>query len=265
MAQTQRRLYQGAYRTELNEDVVTPTDTPADQDADAGNTGSDDPTETPEDRSWKKRYGDLRTHNNSLTERIRTLETQLQAAQKQEVRIPSTKEELQSFAQKYPDMYRLIRSVAMTELLQERENIAKETASVKEDLDRVTQELGLKRIIQAHPDFEELNMSEEFHEWARHQPKQIQDWLYESSDPTLCIKALDLYKAEHNFKKKPEKKTSAGADAQIRTRTPPELTNPDNKRIWKASEIGKMHPKLYEKHEEEIERAREEGRIEFDI
>lgn len=260
MAQT-RRLYQGNYRT--NEDEVdTPTDTPDPSDVNGVNTGSDDPADSPEERSWKKRYGDLRTYQNSLTERIRSLETQLQSAQKQEIKIPSTKEELQAFAQRYPDIYRYMRSIAMSELLQERENIASETKVVKDDLDKVTRELGEKKILQAHPDFGELNMSEGFHEWANAQPRQIQDWLYESADPALCIKAIDLYKAEHNFKQKPKKQS--GADTAVRPKSAVEFPNENNKKIWKASEIRKMHPKLYEKHEDEIMLAREEGRIEID-
>ena len=262
MAQTQRKLYQGAYKTELEDDVITPTETPTTLDGDNSNTGSEDLTA--EERSWKKRYGDLRSHNNSLTERIKSLENQLLAAQKQEVKIPSSKEELDGFAQKYPDIYRHIRSIAMTELLQERENIAQETKVVKEELEKQQRELGYKKIMQAHPDFEDLNLSETFHEWASAQPSQIQDWLYESSDPSLCIKAIDLYKAEHNFKAQTPPKRN-GADSLVKTRTAPELPNAGNKRVWKASEVIKLHPKQYEKFESEIELAREEGRFEQDL
>ncbi len=261
MAQSQRKLYQGAYRHELEEDVITPADPSITLDGEVDNTGTEDLTA--EQRSWKKRYGDLRTHSNSLTERIKNLETQLLAAQKQEVKIPSSKEELGQFAQKYPDIYRHIRSIAMTELLQERESITQETNVVKEELEKQKRELGYRKITQAHPDFEELNLSENFHEWANAQPKQIQDWLYESVDPSLCIKAIDLYKAETNFKAKPTPRQ--GADSLVRTKTAPEMPNQTgNKKIWKASEIRKLHPKAYEKFEDDIELARVEGRIEID-
>lgn len=261
MAQTQRKPYSGAYRTDIEDEVVTPTDSPASHDS---TTGSEDPAESPEDRSWKKRYSDSRSYQNTLTDRIRSLETQLQAAQKQEIKIPSSKEELGAFAQKYPDVYRHIRSIAMTELLQERENIVQETKVVTENLEKIQKEFGIKKILQAHPDFEELNMSEAFHEWGHAQPKQIQDWLYENDDPALCIKALDLFKAETNFKQK-KQPTPRGADTVVKPRSVSEVpTEVNGKKVWKTSEIRKMHPKQYEKYETEIENARVEGRLEVD-
>jgi len=51
-------------------------------------------------------------------------------------------------------------------------------------------------------------------------------------------------------------------DVLVRTNTPVEIDgDAGGKRTWKASEIAKMHPKFYEQHEEEIELARREGRI----
>jgi hypothetical protein len=251
-----RKLYQGLYRSELEEEVVTPNSEPE------NTTPENDPTETPEDRNWKKRYGDLRTHNNSLTERIKTLETQLTAAQRQEVKIPSSPQEIEAFARSYPDIYRHVKSIAMHEVLQQKEDLTKQIEVEKEKLDKIEKETGYKKILSVHPDFEELNLSEQFHAWAAEQPKQIQDWLFESTDPTLCIKALDLYKAEHNFKKqKTEKKP--GADSQVKTRTAPEMPNEGSKKVWKNSEIARMNRRDYEKFESELELARAEGRIDL--
>lgn len=262
-----RTLYQGAYRKDL-EEPVTPAEETTTQDVDASTTSDADLSA--EELSWKKRYGDLRSfsdqRNTQQTERIKSLEAQLQAAQKQEVRIPSTKEELDSFAKKYPDVFRHIRSIAMTELLQERENLQTETKAVKDNLEQVQRELGYKKILLAHPDFEEINGSEEFQAWADKQPQQIQDWLFSSTDPDLCIKGLDLYKHEMEFLKRAKARTKPanGADTLVKTRSPAEV--PDqmgNKKIWKASEIQKLHPKMYEKFEDEIELARLEGRIDL--
>jgi len=259
MAETKRALYQGAYRNELEDDVITQTDEPT-IDGTTSNDGL-----TPEEKTFKQRYGDLRSHSLSQTERIKSLENQLNAAQKQEIKIPSTKEELQRFAQAYPDVFRHIRSIAMSELLQERENIALETKQVKEDLDKVKRDRGYKRILQAHPDFDELNVSETFHEWAQLQPKQLQDWLFESSDPELCIKALDLFKVETNLnRKRGPGRPPKGADMAINARNNIAMTDDSGgKKIWKVSEISKLNGKAFEKFEAEIELAREEGRIDM--
>lgn len=259
---TPRKLYNGLYRTELEQDVTNPSDEPGNRDGDQSTTSDDGLT--PEEKTFKKRYGDARTHINTLTERIKSLETQVALANKKELQLPSSKEEIEVFAKQYPDVFRHIRSIAMTELLQERENIATETNVVKDDLEKLKRDKGYIMIMKAHPDFEELNASESFHEWAALQPKQIQDWLFETPDPELCIKALDLFKAETNFKQKRGPGRPRNADTLVDTRSSSiNLTDDSGKKIWKASEIGKLTPRQYEKAEEEIEQAREEGRIDM--
>lgn len=261
--QTKRALYQGQYRSELEEEVTTPTTEPGNLDGESPTTPEDDLT--PEEKSFKKRYSDLRSYNLTLTERVKSLENQLQAAQKQEIKLPATKEEVDRFAHAYPDVFRYIRSIAMNELLQERENISLETKQVKDELEQVKRDRGYQKILGAHPDFNEINLSEQFHEWAQLQPKQIQDWLFESSDPDLCIKALDLFKVETKFnQKRGPGRPPKGADMAIPQKgTAMDFTDNDGKKIWKASEIAKLHPKHFEKFENEIEQARAEGRIDM--
>lgn len=258
-----RKLYNGAYRSQIEEEDNSPKE-PISQDAGGNNTSDVDPN-TPEERTWKKRYGDLRTHTNDLTERVKSLELQLRSSNKKEIQIPSTKEELEGFARQYPDVFRNIRSMVMIELLQERENIAQETEVVKQNLHKVQRDLGMKRILQAHSDFNELNLSEDFHEWADKQPTQIKDWLFADEDPELCIKAIDLYKAERDFvKKNTQPRVPERADMQIRgSRNAPEIGTGKDGTIWKASEIAKLTPRQYMQHEAEIDKANREGRIDL--
>lgn len=247
--------YQGAYRTTLEEPV-----TQEDETTSAGTTSDTDP-DTAEERSWKKRYGDLRSYNSSLTQKVKQLETQLQAASKKEIQIPSTKEEIEDFARRYPDVFRHIRSIALSEFLNQKKELEQETQVVKERLEDLNREAAEKKIKQTHSDFDELNASEEFHTWANAQPRSIQQMLYESADPDDCIAAIDLFKA-HNRKKPGPKPRSDGADTLVnRTKLSHDVTDEGGKRIWKDSDIRRMHPKQYEQLEAEIEAARREGRI----
>lgn len=258
-----RQLYQGQYRTEL-ENETTQTDESTNLDGETSITSTPDPALTPEENSWKHRYADLRRHDNSKTERIRLLERQLQDAQKQEgFKLPSTEQELVAFEQRYPDVFRHIVSIARKQLLSERDSISQETRRTEEELEKVKMELGLKRILQVHPDFEELNLSEDFHIWARKQPEQIQDWLFRNSNPELCIKALDLFKVETNHKVAPKPRTNRGADNLVQSRSSVALADDSGKKLWKASEIHRLHPSQFEKYESEIEAARREGRIDL--
>lgn len=263
MAET-RRLYQAQYRTEL-ENETTHSGEPTTQDAGDSNTSPNDLASTPEEGSWKKRYGDLRSHSNSLTERIRSLETQLQDANKKEFKLPSSPQEMDAFRSRYPDVFRYMETIAMQQILNNSDVITSETKKQQEELETVKRELGYKKILSAHPDFEEINLSEAFHEWARTQPEEIQKWLFESSDPVKCIKALDIYKAETEFKKARtvQPRPRQGADTLVQSRSNVALADDSGKKVWKASEIEKMHPKLFEQHEADIEAARAQGRIDL--
>lgn len=255
-----RSVYQAAYRNEL-EDEDNPNSPPVDHDDTTGNAGL-----SAEEVTFKKRYGDLRSHSNVLTQRISQLEDQLRAANRKEVQIPSSPDQLKDFMNRYPDVYRDIRSIVLTELVQEKESLLGDTKAVKLDLDNLKREAGLTKILNAHPDFHEVNLSDEFKEWVMVQPKQIQDWLFESDDPILCIKGLDLYKHEKGIKrvKSPSRTSNSGADTLVRTRSTVDPPS-GQKKIWKESEIARMNPKQYEQLEDEIDLARSEGRFELGV
>lgn len=253
-----RRPYAADYRSNLEEPVTQP-----EEPASASDTSSADP-DTPEEKMWKKRYGDARSHMQKLTDRVKDLEAQLTAANKKEIQLPATKEEMEAFAQRYPDITRYMRSMALQEVLSQKKELEQETEVVKENLSRITREAAEAKIRKAHPNFDELNASEEFHTWASTQSKTIQNMLFESSDPDDCIAAIDIYKAQHRQKPGP-KPRSNGADTLVRTKTPTDLTEEGGGKIWKASEIGKLHPSVYAKLEDEIDKARAEGRIEYDL
>ncbi len=49
--------------------------------------------------------------------------------------------------------------------------------------------------MERHPDFEDIRNSDDFHGWAKEQPKSIQDWVYKNADDAdLASRALDLFK-----------------------------------------------------------------------
>ena len=75
---------------------------------------------------------------------------------------------------------------------------------------------------------------------------------------------MDLYKADVGLTTKKKTKSSSAADAV--TKTPARQVNTEatgDKKIWKASEIGKMKPWEFEKAEAELDAARAEGRIDY--
>lgn len=248
------RPYQGQYRTTQEDDDLSSTNV------------MEPDNSTVDDSGWKKRYGDLRSYNNQLTKQVKELKTQLDAAMKKERVLPSTPQEIEMFARQYPDVFRAMQTVSLTNLKEEREIIKQEIASTREDLNEIRRDKGFEAILDKHKDFYEINQSEDFLQWAEGQPQQIQDWLFESDDPLLCIRGLDLYKADLNARSnvakrgRPRKDNSA-ADAVNPSHEAVQLTDTAGKRIWKISEIAKLRPAEFDKYEQEIDQARREGRL----
>ena len=116
-----------------------------------------------------------------------------------------------------------------------------------------------------HPDFDDIKGDEKFLEWLQEQPESISDGIYKNNtDARWAARVLDLYKADTGTtKRKRTKSDSSAADAVTRTVARDVKTTSGNDRIWKASEIGKMKPWEFEKHEQELDTARAEGRIDY--
>jgi len=258
----EKRPYQGQYRIEDEND--TQTNEPTEQDVVNSNTSEADPDEnlSVEEKTWKQRYADLRSHNdkkfNDLTKQIQSLQTQLVGANKE--KMPSTKEEIDSFFQTYPDIGRHFRTIAMQEILKQKQEIEQETQLTKQELEVLRKERAEEKIRSKHKDFEELKYSDDFHEWAQHQPRSIQNMLFESDDPEDCIAAIDLYKSQQ--KKKPGPKPRNDAATLVNTRSSVDMPSDiDGKKVWKTSEIRTLKGAMFEKYEAEIEAAKREGRI----
>ena len=70
-----------------------------------------------EERSFKKRYGDLRRHQQSkekeYEDRIATLEKQLNESTKQEIKLPKSDEDIEAWSKRYPDVSAIVETIAI--------------------------------------------------------------------------------------------------------------------------------------------------------
>jgi len=120
-----------------------------------------------------------------------------------------------------------------------------------------------ERLMEKHPDFDEIRNSDDFHSWAKEQPQSIQDWIYNNSNnPDLASRALDLFKKdlgiEASPKKTTSKKTKSAAD-MVSTKTT--SVEPKSEKIWSEREIAAMSMAEFDKYESEISEAMQQGRI----
>ena len=115
-----------------------------------------------------------------------------------------------------------------------------------------------------HPDFEDIRSSDDFHSWAKKQPDSIQKWIYSNADDAdLASRALDLFKKDIGMdipqKEKSSSKTTESAADMVSTKTT--TVEPKQQKIWSEREIAAMSMDEFDKYEEEISNAMQEGRI----
>jgi hypothetical protein len=218
--------------------------------------------------NYKKRYDDLKKHYDQKLNEFRQREEQLKAearAAQPEYRAPKSEEDLARFKEQYPDLYDTVETVAHMRSQQEIEALRQKMSAIEAremEIARREAETALK---ERHPDFDEIRGDDAFHEWAKEQPDQIQDWIYNNPDNvTLAVKALDLYKLEtgkatQKQRGRPRKEQQGSAADMVSTKTT--SVDTQQKKIWTESEIAKMSLDHIDKYEEEISEALSEGMI----
>ena len=74
------------------------------------------PPSTPDDESFKKRYGDLRRHMANMQDQkdkeIEDLREQLDSATKGQIKFPKTDAEIDQWSKKYPQVAEIVDSIA---------------------------------------------------------------------------------------------------------------------------------------------------------
>jgi len=233
------------------------------------------PEEAPEEEAqprkrtnYKKRYDDLKKHYDDKLAEFKQREQELTAmaqAAQPAYAPPKSEEELESFKQEYPDLYNTVESVAHMQSQRQVADLEAQLQSMRQRESEVLRREAEATLQQRHPDFDEIRGDEQFHSWAKAQPEQIQDWIYNNPDNvTLASKAIDLYKLESGMsqtqqprQRQPQQRGSA-AD-MVSTKT----TSIDAKqpKVWTEREIAAMSLDQFDKFEDEIKQAMMEGRV----
>ncbi len=232
------------------------------------------PEEAPEEEAqprkrtnYKKRYDDLKKHYDQKLAEFKQTEQELRAEAMQAQPAyspPKSEEELESFKQEYPDLYNTVETVAHMQSQRQVADLEAQLQSMRQRESEVLRREAESTLKQRHPDFEDLRGDEDFHEWAKEQPDQIQDWIYNNPDNvTLASKAIDLYKLEtgkSQTQSQPRQKRPQGSAADmVSTKT----TSVDSKqpKIWTEREIAAMSLDQFDRYEDEIKQAMMEGRV----
>jgi hypothetical protein len=220
--------------------------------------------------NYKKRYDDLKKHYDQKLSEFKRTEQELREQSREaepQYQAPKSQEDLDRFRTEYPDLYDTVETVAHMRSQQEVEALRSRFSVIEEREAQIAAREAESALQERHPDFDQIRGDDSFHEWAQEQPNQIQDWIYNNpNDVTLAVKALDLYKLETGKGQGSRKRRSGNRQPQggsaadmVSTKT----TNVDAKeaKIWTESEIAKMSLDQFDRHEDEIKIAMEEGRV----
>ena len=216
---------------------------------------------------YKKRYDDLKRHYDSKLNEFKSREEELleeATKNRTDYKAPKTEEELEEFKNSYPDVYEVVETVAHMQSESKAKVLEERLSKLQEREAEISQQEAEKRLKEKHPDFDDIRNSDDFHDWAKEQPKSIQDWIYKNAeDADLASRAIDLFKKDIGLdtpekKKSSSKQTKSAAD-MVSTKTT--SVEPTQEKIWSEKEIAAMSMAEFDKYESEISEAMQQGRI----
>ena len=246
----------------------------ADKETDDTATASEDtatenaatPEERPvnaEEKVFKKRYDDLKRHYDSTLSKhkdeVSRIKTQLEE-KTESFKLPKSKEEIEAWRTKYPDVYDVISTIAHTKADEKSKQVQTKMKDLETAQANVAKDRAEVELSKLHSDFSDIRADEKFHEWVAQQDPTIQGWLYDNtSNAKLAARAIDLYKMDTGITKKAS--VSKKEASKSVTSTSKRDIESGEKKIWSVSEIAKLKPQQFVKMEKEIDLARQEGRI----
>jgi hypothetical protein len=224
-----------------------------------------------EEKTFKKRYGDLRRHAQKkeadLQKQIDELKEQLTESTKKELQLPKTDEQLERWMEKHPNVAKIVETIAIKKAMEqtaEYENKFKAIDEMKLEAQREKAEAELMRI---HPDFEEIRDTDDFHNWVEEQPKWVQDALYDNdSDAISAARAIDLYKVDMGITTKEKSSKNKDAAKAVSTRSERSIPEADASRgAIKESDVAQMTAQQYEANQDVIAEAIRTGKFIYDL
>jgi hypothetical protein len=230
-------------------------------------TEVEEATLSPEERSFKKRYGDLRRHmqekEKEWNEKFEAFEKRMK---KDSIVPPKSDEDIEEWAKEYPDVAGIVETIAAKkaqEMFSKADARLKELDQAQTEAQRVKAENQIRK---AHEDFDDLRASDEFHNWAEEQPKWVQDALYENADdPASVVRVIDLYKVDKGLTKTAKKEKAKEAASTITRRTKTDVDVDDANDVIRESDVAKMSAKEFEARSDDINKAIRSGKFVYDV
>ena len=223
-----------------------------------------------EEKTFKKRYSDLRRHQQQQAEEfkkeIESLKSQLSQAAQKEMKLPKSDEDIEKWAEEYPDVAAIVETIAMKKAREQSTALEERMKAIDELQSSASKEKAEAELMRIHPDFGDIRDSDEFHDWAEEQPKWVQDALYDNdNDARSAARAIDLYKADMGISKEKPKSDKAAAKSVNTKNSRSKPQENEATTYLKESQVQKMSAQEYEKNSDEIMEAIRSGKFIYDV
>ena len=225
----------------------------------------DEPSDA-EEKSFKKRYGDLRRHLSEKEKEWEAKFEQFKNTTSKSVLPPKSDEDIAAWAAKYPDVAAIVETIANKKAEEKLSSYKNKFDEYEKITYETTRAKAMNAIRAAHDDFDELKKSDEFHEWADEQPKWVQDALYENEeDARAVVRVLDLYKIDKGLTVSAKKEKSKEAASLVSTKSKASMDFDDSGSKIYESQVSKMDIHTYGKNEAKIMEAIRKGNFVYDL
>jgi len=234
-------------------------------------TPSEEEPTNAEEKTFKKRYGDLRRHTQEkekqFQKQLDDMKEQLAKATKKEMKLPKSDEDIEAWATEYPDVAKIVETIAMKKAREQSAELETRIQKIDEMSVEAKKEKAEAELMKLHPDFNDIRDSDEFHDWADEQPKWVQDALYENdNDARSAARAIDLYKSDKGIGKEIKTKSDKSAAMEVGTKTTKtKVDATDSGKKILESNVQKMSAKQYEKQADTIMEAIRSGNFVYDV
>ena len=225
----------------------------------------DDSKLSGEEKSFKKRYGDLRRHmadkEKDWNERFEKLESS-----STNIIPPKSDEDIEQWASQYPDVAGIVETIAAKkaqELFSKADSRLQKLDELQNEAVRKTAEAT---IVESHSDFIKIRESDEFHNWADEQPKWVQDAVYENADdPHSVVRVLDLYKADKGLTKQAKKAGTRAAASMVSKTSKINVDTEDSNGQIRESDVARMSTQEFEDNMDAINKAMKSQKFIYDV
>jgi hypothetical protein len=113
-----------------------------------------------EEKTFKKRYGDLRRHmqekEKEFQDQLKELKSQLTEATKKEMKLPKSDEDIETWAKEYPDVAAIVETIAMKKAREQASELEERMKVIDDMQVSAKKEKAEAELMRLHPDFNDI-------------------------------------------------------------------------------------------------------------